>query len=178
MYVYIYIYIYIYICMYVCRFQYVVLRCPTPRLHRFLSSHRPWCRFLSFMAFLIRSFQFLFGLPCALFCFGIHLNAILGNLSSAILWTWPYHVRWFCSISFIIGSSNPMCCLIVTFIIPLICLSNKSIKRLSGLLVPSKPWEHFPRLVRSFTHVTQLMWGVKLYLGHPIDTQNKAHDIC
>jgi hypothetical protein len=26
----------------------------------------------------------------------------LGNLPSAILWTWPYCVSWFCSISFII----------------------------------------------------------------------------
>jgi hypothetical protein len=30
----------------------------------------------------------------------------LGNLPSAILWTWPYHVSWFCSISFTICSSN------------------------------------------------------------------------
>ena len=36
-----------------------------------------------------------------LFCFGIHFNAILGNLPSAILRTWPYHASWFCSISFI-----------------------------------------------------------------------------
>jgi hypothetical protein len=41
----------------------------------------------------------------------------LGNLSSAILWTWPYHVSRFCSISFIIVSSSPICFLIrlVTF---------------------------------------------------------------
>ena len=44
-----------------------------------------------------------------LFCFGIHFNAILGNLPSAILWTWPYHVSWLGSIYFIIGSSNPIC---------------------------------------------------------------------
>ena len=56
-------------------------------------------------------------LPRALFCFGILFNAILGNLPSAILWTWPYHVSWFCSVYFIIGSSNPICCLIVTFLI-------------------------------------------------------------
>ena len=37
----------------------------------------------------------------------------MGNLSSAILFTWPYHVSWFCSISFIIGSSKPICCLII-----------------------------------------------------------------
>jgi len=37
------------------------------------------------VAFLIPSIQFFFGLPCALFCFGIHFNAILGNLPSAIL---------------------------------------------------------------------------------------------
>jgi len=49
------------------------------------------------MAFLIPSIQFLFGLPRALFCFGIHFNAVLGNLPSAIHWTWPYHVSWFCS---------------------------------------------------------------------------------
>jgi len=29
--------------------------------------------------------SFFFGLPRALFCFGIHFNAILGNLPSAIL---------------------------------------------------------------------------------------------
>ena len=105
-----------YVCMYVCQFQNVFLRCPTPRLHCFLSYHWPSFRFLSFMAFLIPSIQFFFGLPRALFCFGIHFNAILSNLPSAILWTWPYHVSWFCSISFIIGSSNPICCLIVTFL--------------------------------------------------------------
>ena len=103
--------------MYVYRFQNVFLRCPTPRLHCFLSSHWPSFRFLSFMAFLIPSIQFFFGLPRALFCFGIYFSAILGNLPSAILWTWPYHVSWFCSISFIIVSSNPVCCLIVTFLI-------------------------------------------------------------
>ena len=103
--------------MYVCRFQDVVLRCPTPRLHCFLSSHWPSFRFLSFMALLIPSIHFFFGLPHALLCFGIHFNAILGNLPSAILWKWPYHVSWFCSISFTVGSSNPIWCLIVTFLI-------------------------------------------------------------
>ena len=106
-----------YVCMHVCRFQNVVLRCPTPRLHCFLSSHWPSFRFLLFMAFLIPSIQFLFGLLRAVFCFGIHFNAILGNLPSAILGTWPYRVSWFCSIYFTIGSSDPICCLIVTFLI-------------------------------------------------------------
>ena len=69
------------------------------------------------MAFLIPSIQFFFGLSRALFCFGVHFNAILDNLRSAVLWTWPYHVNWFCSVSFIIGSSNPVCCLIDTFLI-------------------------------------------------------------
>ena len=109
--------IYIYIYIYIYQFQNVFLRCPTPRLHCFLSSHWPSFRFLSFMAFLIPSIQFIFRLPRALFCFGIHFNAILGNLHSAILWTWPYHVSWLCSISFIIVSSIPICCLIVTFLI-------------------------------------------------------------
>ena len=72
------------ICMYVYRFQNVFPRCPTPRLHCFLSSHWPSFRYLSFMAFLIPSILFLFGLPRAVFCFGIHFNAILGNLPSAI----------------------------------------------------------------------------------------------
>ena len=69
------------------------------------------------MAFLMPSIRFFFGLPRVLFCFGIHFNDILGNLSSAILWTWPYHASWFCSISFIIGSSNLVCCLIFAFLI-------------------------------------------------------------
>jgi len=58
-----------------------------------------------------------FYFPCALFCFGIQFNVILGNLPSVILWTWPYRVSLFCSISFVIGSSNPICCIIVTFLI-------------------------------------------------------------
>jgi hypothetical protein len=41
----------------------------------------------------------------------------LGSLPPAILWTWPYHVSWFCSISYIIVFSSPICCLIVTFVI-------------------------------------------------------------
>jgi hypothetical protein len=45
----------------------------------------------------------------------------LGNIPSAILWTWPYHVSWFCSISFITVFSSPICCLTVTFLI-LSCL--------------------------------------------------------
>jgi len=43
------------------------------------SSHWPSFRFLSFMAFFIPSIQFFFGLPRALFGFGIHFNAILGR---------------------------------------------------------------------------------------------------
>ena len=103
--------------MYVHWFQHVFLRCPTPRLHCFLSPHCPSFRFLYFMAFFTPSIQFFCGLPHDHFCFGIHFNAILGNLPSAILWTWPYHISWFCSISFIIVFSSPICCLIVTFLI-------------------------------------------------------------
>ena len=58
-----------------------------------------------------------FGFSLSLFCFGIHFNVILGNLPSAILWIWPYHISCFCSVSFTIGSSNPIYCLIVTFLI-------------------------------------------------------------
>jgi hypothetical protein len=95
------IYIYKYVCVYIYWFQNVFLPCPTHRLHGFLSSRWPSFRFLSFMAFLIPSIQFSFGLPRALFCFDIHFNAILGNLPSAIFWTWPYHVSWFCSIFYL-----------------------------------------------------------------------------
>ena len=52
--------------MYVYRFQNVFLRCPTPRLHCFLSSHWPSFRFLSFMAFLIPSIQFFRSSSCSL----------------------------------------------------------------------------------------------------------------
>jgi len=67
------------------RFQKVFPHCPTPRLHCFLSFHWPSFRFLSFMAFFIPLIQFFFCLSGALFCFGIHFNAILGNLPSANL---------------------------------------------------------------------------------------------
>ena len=70
----------LYVCMYVCRFLNVVLHCPTPRLHCFLSSHWPSFRFFSFMAFLIPYIQFFFGLSRALFCFG---NQICIQLKSA-----------------------------------------------------------------------------------------------
>jgi len=99
------------------RFQNAFLHCPKPILLYLLSSHWPSLRFLSFMAFLIPSVQFFFCLSRARFCFGIHFNAILSNLPSTILWTWLYHVSWFCSISFIIVSYSPICCLIVTFLI-------------------------------------------------------------
>jgi hypothetical protein len=40
----------------------------------------------------------------------------LDYLPSAILWTWPYHVSWFCSISFTIVSNiqtyNFACCFV------------------------------------------------------------------
>ena len=36
------------------------------------------------MAFFIPPIQFFFGLPHALFCFGIHFNDILGSISSAM----------------------------------------------------------------------------------------------
>ena len=74
----------IFLCIYVYRVKNAFLRSPTPRLHCFLSSHWPSFRILSFMAFFIPSIQLFFGLPRALFCFGIHFNAILGSLSSAM----------------------------------------------------------------------------------------------
>ena len=49
----VYIYIYIYVC--VCVGFRTFLRCPTPKLHSFLSSHWPSFRFLSFIAFVILS---------------------------------------------------------------------------------------------------------------------------
>ena len=57
------------VCIYIYRFQNVFLRCPTPRLHCFLSPHWPFFRFLSFMASLIPSIQFFFGLRRAHFFF-------------------------------------------------------------------------------------------------------------
>jgi hypothetical protein len=61
----------------------------------------------------------------------------LGSLPSAILWTWPYHVSWFCSISFIIVSSSPICCLIVIFLFlryvyEISCESNVQWQDVSG----------------------------------------------
>ena len=73
-----------YVCTYVRQFQNVVLYCPTPRLHCFLSSHWPSFRFISFMAFLIPSIQFFFSLPRAVFCFSIHFSAVFRNLPRQI----------------------------------------------------------------------------------------------
>ena len=94
MYVCMCVYVCMYVCMYVCRFQNVVLRCLTPRLHCFLSSHWPSFRFLSFMAFLIPSIQFFFGLPRALFCFGIHFNAILGKNEMKLFKNHKHLINW------------------------------------------------------------------------------------
>ena len=58
--------------VFIYRFKNVFLRCPTLRLHCFLSFHCPSFRFISFIAFFIHSIQFFFGLPRAVFCFGIH----------------------------------------------------------------------------------------------------------
>ena len=71
----------------------------------------------SWMSILILHSHPCLGLPSGLFCFDIHFNAILGRLPSSILWTWPYHVSWFCSVSFITVYSSPICCLIVTVLI-------------------------------------------------------------
>ena len=137
--------------MYVYRFQNVFLRCPTPRLHCFLYSHWLSFRFLSFMAFLIPYIQFFFGLPRALFYFGIHFIAILGNLPFAILCTWPYHVSWLFSIPFIIVSSNPICFLIVTFLI------------LSFLDI----LEDLPRASISVASTRLLLFSVSLHVSEP-----------
>ena len=110
--VYIYIYIYIYI-----GFKtlfYVVRRLDSTASYLPVGLHLGFFR--SWPSLYLPS-SFSFGLSRALLCFGIHFNAILGNLPSTILWTWPYHVSWFCSLSFTIVSSSPICCLIVTFLI-------------------------------------------------------------
>ena len=70
--------------MYVYRFQNVFLRCPTPRLHCFLSSHWPSFRFLSCLAFFIPSIQFFFCLPRVLLCFVIRF--IVMN------WRFPFKI--------------------------------------------------------------------------------------
>ena len=68
--------IFMYVCMY--QVQNVFLRCLTPRLHCFLSSHWPSFRFLSSMAFFIPSIQFFFGLPRALFLFSASTLMLFG----------------------------------------------------------------------------------------------------
>jgi len=67
----IYIYIYIYISVSELRST-----LSDTRLHCFLTSHITSFRFLSFMAFFIISIQFFFGLPGALFCFGIQFMLV------------------------------------------------------------------------------------------------------
>jgi len=97
--------------IYIYGFQNVFLRCPTHRLHCFLSSHWSSFRFLSFMAFLIPSIQLYFGLPLALFCTDLRtLNKYVGlervicemsksnGIAVTVLCTcnwikWPKHLR-------------------------------------------------------------------------------------
>ena len=159
---------YMYVCMYVCRFQNIVLRRPTPRLHRFLSSQWPSCRFLSFMAFLIPSIQFFFGLSRALlFCFGIHFNTILGNLHSAILQTWPYHVSWFCSFSLIIGSSNPICRCLTTYLFQFqgssSILSHPSFNSVNRILQLRIEKKSILLIIQTGPHMTLLIGRVSVF---------------
>ena len=81
-------------------------------------------------------------------------SMLFGYLPSAILWTWPYHVSWFCSVSFIIGSSNPICCLIVTFLILsfLDILEDHSLTQLQIEICG-----HVGGLWRT-THVSHIIW--------------------
>ena len=124
MYVYTHIYIYMYVCIYIYIYIYIYIGFKTlfyvvqhlDSTASYLTTGLHLCFFRSWPSLYLPSTFFL-GLPRALFCFRIHFNVILYNLPSAILWTLPYHVRWFCSISFVIVSSNPICCLIVTFLI-------------------------------------------------------------
>ena len=63
----------------------------------------------------------------------------------------PYHGSWFCSISFIIVSSNPICCLIVTFLI------------LSFLDI----LENLPRPSISVASTRLLLFSVSLHVSEP-----------
>ena len=112
-------YVCLFVCMYICMYVgfktlfYVVRHLDSTASYLPTGLHLGFFRSWPSL-YLPSSFSSVF---LVLSCFGIHFNAILGNLPSAIRWTWPYHVSWFCSISFIIGSSNPICCLIVAFLI-------------------------------------------------------------
>ena len=109
-----YIYIYIYIYIGFKTFFYIVLHLDST------ASYLPTGLHLGFF----RSWPSLY-LPSSISSVLLVLSFVLasismlffGSLPSAILWTWPYHVSWFCSIMFIIVSSNQICCLIVTFLI-------------------------------------------------------------
>jgi len=67
------------LCIYL--FQNVFLRCPTPRLHCFLSSHCPSFRFLWFMVFFIPSIQFFFRSSSCSLLFWHPLQCYLGHSS-------------------------------------------------------------------------------------------------
>ena len=85
---------YVFMCVYVC--MYVVFKTLFYAVRHLDStvSYLPTGLHLGFF----RSWPSLY-LPSSFSCFGIHFNSIMGNLPSAIPWTWPYHVRWFSSIS-------------------------------------------------------------------------------
>jgi hypothetical protein len=68
---------------------------------------------------------------------------------------------------------------------PLLCLVNKSNNQMSGLLVPSKPWElrvafgtnHLPILWEALHILHNKYERPNFDLGHLLYTQNKAHNI-
>jgi hypothetical protein len=98
--------------VYVYRVQNVIPRCPTPRLHFFLSSHWPSLSFLSFMAFYIPSIQFFFGssscsllfrhpLQCSFrqssFCHSLNMAVpckLVGKICLYLISNSMYILRW------------------------------------------------------------------------------------
>jgi hypothetical protein len=87
----------------------------------------------------------------------------LDNLPSAILWTWPYHVSWFCSYYFIIVSSSPICCLIVTFLIFSFLDILEDLLRASISVVD--PFRHSQNMLFSLTTSEQYLYPWKIQLN-------------
>ena len=118
------------VCIY--RVQNVFLRCPTPRLHCFLSSHWPSFRFLSFMAIFIPSIQFFYAV--------LHLDSTASYLSTGLhlgfFHSWPSlflpssFSSVFLVLSFVSASSSVLYW--VDFLLPFFEHGNNSLHARTG----------------------------------------------
>ena len=140
-----------YVCMYVCMYVYIGFK-TLFYVVRHLDSIASFPTGLHVGFFLSWHSLFFPSSFSSVFLVLAFVSASTSMLFWAVfLWTWPYHVSWFCSVSFIIVSSSPICCLIVTFLI------------LSFLYI----LEDLLRAFISVASTRRLLFSVSLHVSEP-----------